>query len=133
HSQSVNDVAFTPGGAVVSAGYDATLRIWPVGPGESTIATVPTPLNSVDVAPDGEIVAAGADGRVFFLSAKGEPQADLQAAQTPIISLAVSPDGALIDAAGIRGSVAIIDRKQRRLLHTLVGPGLPVWSVAFFP
>ena len=48
-------------------------------------------------------------------------------------SLAISHDGALVAAAGIRGSVAIIDRKQRKLLRTLVGPGLPVWSVAFFP
>ena len=36
-------------------------------------------------------------------------------------------------AAGIRGSVAVIDRKARKLARTLVGPGLPVWSVAFFP
>jgi cytochrome c len=29
--------------------------------------------------------------------------------------------------------VAIIDRHERKLLRTLVGPGLPVWSAAFFP
>jgi cytochrome c len=29
--------------------------------------------------------------------------------------------------------VAVIDRRERRLMHTLVGPGLPVWSVAFLP
>jgi cytochrome c len=39
----------------------------------------------------------------------------------------------LIAAASIRGSVAIVDRATRKVLHTLVGPGLPVWSVAFFP
>ena len=38
-----------------------------------------------------------------------------------------------VAAAGIRGSVAIIDRKTRTLARTLVGPGLPVWSVAFMP
>ena len=47
--------------------------------------------------------------------------------------VAVSKNGALIAAAGIRGSVAIIDRTQHAVAHTLVGPGLPVWSVAFFP
>ena len=52
---------------------------------------------------------------------------------TPIIALAISPDGKLVAAAGIRGSVAIIDRHARKLEHTLIGPGLPVWSVAFFP
>ena len=45
----------------------------------------------------------------------------------------MSPDGKLIAAAGIRGSVAIIERATRKLARTLVGPGLPVWSVAFFP
>jgi len=133
HAQNVNDVAFAPNGALVSAGYDATLRIWPMNNGEPTIVSVPTPLNSVEVARDGEIVAAGADGRVFFVSAKGELQTEVQAAKTPVISLAISPDRALVAAASIRGSVAIIDRKQRKILHTLVGPGLPVWSVTFFP
>jgi cytochrome c len=133
HTQSVNDVAFTPTGALVSAGYDATLRIWPLTDGEPAVITVPTPLNSAEVANNGEIIAAGADGRVFFVSAQGKLETEVQAAQTPVISLAISPDGALIAAAGIRGSVAIIDRKQRKVLHILVGPGLPVWSVAFFP
>ena len=36
-------------------------------------------------------------------------------------------------AASIGGSVAVIDRKTRSLARTLVGPGLPVWSVAFLP
>ena len=36
-------------------------------------------------------------------------------------------------AAGIRGSVAIIERGARTLARTLVGPGLPVWSAVFFP
>ena len=94
---------------------------------------LPSPLNTVAVAPDGEIVAAGATGKVFFVSAKGEVEAEIEASPTPVIDLAISPDGKLIAAAGIRGSVAIIDRKARKLEHTLVGPGLPVWSVAFFP
>ena len=85
------------------------------------------------IAPDGEIVAAGADGKVYFLSPQGELRGELQASSTPIIALALSPDGKLVAAAGIRGSVAVIERKARKLARTLVGPGLPVWSVAFFP
>jgi cytochrome c len=50
-----------------------------------------------------------------------------------VISIAISPDGAMVAAAGIGGSVAVIDRKTRTLARTLVGPGLPVWSVAFLP
>jgi cytochrome c len=134
HSQNVNGVAFSPdGGELVSAGYDASLRIWRVSDGSLNVHNLPTPLNTVAIAPDGEIVAAGADGKVYFLSPQGETRGEVQASPTPVIALAISPDGALIAAAGIRGSVAVIDRKARKLEHTLVGPGLPVWSVAFFP
>jgi cytochrome c len=134
NSQNVNGVAFSPdGNELVSAGYDATLRIWRVSDGGVSVHNLPTPLNSVAIAPDGEIVAAGADGKLYFLSPQGELRGELQASPTPIIAIALSPDGKLVAAAGIRGSVAVIERKSRKLEHTLVGPGLPVWSVAFFP
>ena len=135
HQQNVNGVAFTPDGrSLVSAGYDATLRIWPLaGGGSPVVTTLPTPLNAVAVARDGEIVTGGADGKVYFLAPSGERRGELEPGQTPIIALAISGDGQLVAAAGIRGSVAIIERASRRLARTLVGPGLPVWSVAFFP
>jgi cytochrome c len=135
HAQGVNGVAFSPdGSALVSAGYDASLRIWPLQrDGSPIVATLPTPLNTVAVAADGEIVTAGGDGKVYVLSDGGERKAEIEAGQTPIISLALSRDGSLIAAAGIRGSVAIIERGSRKLVRTLVGPGLPIWSVAFFP
>ena len=134
NSQNVNGVAFSPNGAeLVSAGYDATLRIWRVSDGNVSVHNLPTPLNTVAVAPDGEIAAAGADGKVYFLSPQGELRGDVQASPTPVIALAISRGGTLVAAAGIRGSVALIEPKTRKLEHTLVGPGLPVWSVAFFP
>jgi cytochrome c len=134
NTQNANGVAFTPDGKnVVSAGYDATIRIWPLKDGNEIVSNLPTPLNAVVIAPDGEIVAAGANGKVFFLSATGDVLAEVEASLIPVIAIAISPDGNLVAAAGIRGSVAVIDRKTRKVEHTLVGPGLPVWSVAFFP
>ncbi|MEJ0078777.1 MAG: c-type cytochrome [Alphaproteobacteria bacterium] len=133
HTQNVNGVAFTPDGkTVVSAAYDLTLRIWPLDGGMPTIVTLPTPLSAVAIALD-EIVAAGANGAVYFLDIAGEQKGEVRASPTPVISLAVSPNGALVAAASIRGSVAVIERKERKLARTLVGPGLPVWSVTFFP
>jgi cytochrome c len=134
HSQNVNGVAFSSDGHdLVSAGYDTTLRIWRVSDGGVSVHNLPTPLNSVAIAPDGEIVAAGADGKVYFLSPQGDLRGDVQASATPIIAVAISGDGKLVAAAGVRGSVAVIERKTRKLERTLIGPGLPVWSVAFFP
>src|SRR5260221_673855 len=135
HAQNVNGVAFAPDGrALVTAGYDATLRISPLlGGGAPVITTLPTPLNAVAVAPDGEIVTAGAAGKVYVLSAAGEVTGEIEAAQAPIIAVALSRDGSLIAAARVRGSVALIDPRARKLERTLVGPGLPVWSAAFFP
>jgi cytochrome c len=136
HAQNVNAVAFLPdGSALVTAGYDASLRVWPLTrSGDSrVVAALPCPLNALAVAPDGEIVTAGGDGKVYLLSADGERKGEIDAGQAPVIALALSPDGKIITAASMRGSVAIIDRGARKLLRTLVGPGLPVWSVAFFP
>ena len=134
NSQNVNGVAFSPNGtAVISAGYDGTIRVWQTAGDGVSVHNLPSPLNSVVTAPNGDIIAAGASGKVFFLSSAGELLAAVEAGTTPIIQLAISKDARLVAAATTRGSVAVIDRNQRRLMQTLVGPGLPVWSVAFMP
>ena len=132
-TQKKNGGAFTPDGrALVSVGYDLTLRIWPLAGGAPAIITLSSPLNAVAIAADGGIAAGAADGKIYFLSGDGRIEGEIQAGHTPVISLAISPDGALLAAANIGGSVAIVDRKTRAVARTLVGPGLPVWSVAFF-
>jgi cytochrome c len=135
HTQNVNGVAFTADGkALVSVSYDLSVRIWPLsGASAPTVVSMPTPLNAVAAGADGEIAVGGADGKVYFLTASGARAGEVAAGPRPVISIAMSPDGALVAAAGIGGTVAIIDRKTRMLTRTLVGPGLPVWSVVFLP
>jgi len=123
--QNVNGVAFTPDGKnIVSAGYDATLHVWRLDGGSEAVHNLPSPLNTVAIA---------SGGKVYFVSPKGDVLGEVEASPTPVIAIAISPDSNLVAAAGIRGSVAVIERKTRKVAHTLVGPGLPVWSVAFFP
>src|SRR3954447_9065787 len=135
HTQNVNGVAFTANGrALVSVSYDLSVRIWPLSGAQTpTVVMMPTPLNAVAAGADGEITVGGADGKIYFLTAGGAPAGEVAAGPRPVISIAMSPDGALVAAAGIGGTVAVIDRKARTLARTLVGPGLPVWSVAFLP
>jgi len=134
HTQNVNGVAFTSDGkSVVSVGYDLTVRIWPLADGPPDIITLPAPLNAVAVAPDGEIITGGADGKVRFLNPRSKEVGEVQAGATPIVALAISPDGTRVAAGGIGGTVNLIDRKTHALTSALVGPGLPVWSVVFMP
>lgn len=133
HQDNVNGVGFTPdGAAVVSAGYDATVRVWPLAAGrQAETITLPAALNGLRIAPDGEIVLAGTDGRLHLVSAGGTAVGAIEVLETPVTSIALSADGVRIAAAGLRGSVTILDRKTRKATATLVGPGLPVWSLAF--
>jgi cytochrome c len=135
HTQNVNGVAFSADGrALISVSYDQSVRIWPLtGAQTPTVVPMPTPLNAVAAGGDGEIAVGGADGKVYFLAADGGRVGEVTAGPRPVISIAISPDGARLAAAGIGGAVAVIDRKTRNLARTLVGPGLPVWSVAFMP
>jgi cytochrome c len=135
HQQNVNAVAFAPDNkAVISAGYDATVRIWPLDrQGPPIVAALPAPLNALAVAPDGEIVAAGADGKVYFLSSLGKPLASIAATSSPIVALSLSNDGEPVAAASIGGPIALIKRKSRLVERSLLGPGLPAWSIAFLP
>jgi cytochrome c len=68
---------------------------------------------------------------LYFLSPSGELRGELEAGSTPLIAVAISVDGALVAAASIRGAVTMIERRERKVARTLVGPGLPVWSAAF--
>ncbi|MFB6419825.1 MULTISPECIES: c-type cytochrome [Bradyrhizobium] len=134
HSQNVNGVAFTPDGKLlISVGYDLTMRIWRLPGGQPEIVTLPAALNAVAVAPDGEIVTGAVDGMVRMLTTDGKISGEVAAGTTPVVAVTISADGALVAAAGIGGTVAIIDRKSRSLLRTLIEPRLPVWSVAFLP
>jgi len=94
---------------------------------------MPGPLNAVAIGGDGEIAAGAADGKLYFLTGGGMRVGEVAAGPKPVISISISPDNMLAAAAGIGGSVAVIDRRTRTLARTLVGPGLPVWSVAFLP
>ncbi len=134
NTNNVNAVAFSRDGkSIVTGGYDTTLRIFPLDGGTPDLFYGITGYNAVAIAPDGEIVLGGRDGTVHFRTPAGQRHREVDTGPDPLISLAVSPDGKLVAAASTRGVVAIIDRTKYERIRYLIGPGLPVWSVAFFP
>ena len=133
HKGNVNAVAYRPDGGIVTAGADATVRVWSQAGEPAASVTLPSALSTLAVAPDGEIAAAGADATVRFLAADGAVRASVELGPSPVIALALSPDGTRLAAAGAGGTVSVIERTTTKVLYTLVGPGLPVWSVAWRP
>ncbi len=134
HQGNVNGVAFGRRlNTIVSAGYDGSIRVTSLTGAAPTLVRLPTPINALATAFDGEIIAGGADGKVYIRKEDGSERLTIDVQEMPVTSLAVSADGEMIAAAGLRGAVTIISRETGRTLTTLVGPGLPVWSLAFHP
>ncbi|WP_232630488.1 c-type cytochrome [Methylobacterium sp. Leaf118] len=133
HQGNVNAVAFLPDGRPVTGGADATVRIWSAAGDPVATATLPSALSTLAIAADGEIAAAGADATVRFLNADGAIRTAVELGPSPVIALALAPDGRRLAAAGAGGTVSVIERASGRVSYTLVGPGLPVWSVAWRP
>jgi cytochrome c len=133
HKGPLAGAAFAPDGGLVTTGHDATLRFWPADGTTPLIRQLDAPLAGVAVAPDGEIVAAGADGRLRLFGPDLSERASLEIAPVPLVALALSPDAGTIAAGGLRGQTPLVDRASRSIRAVLVGPGLPVWSLAFSP
>ena len=133
HQGPVSAVAVTAQGEVASGGHDGTIRLSPLDGGPTQILRNGQPVSALAVLPDGGLVAGGNDGRLRFFSQDRAPAGDVQIGETPIVALALSPDARRLAAAGIRGSVALVGLPDRTIERVLVGPGLPVWSLAFRP
>lgn len=132
HQGNVNAVGFLPDGRVVTAGYDATLRIWPLQDGPAEVIPVNAPLNALAILRDGTIVAAGVDGRLRIRAGDGA-LSEIETAPVPVTALAISPDEATIASAAIDGSIWLVDRASGTVRLTLQGADSPVWSLAFDP
>lgn len=127
HRGPVNAVAFRADGVLVSAGFDGTIRAW--GPDE-VLGEFAFPQNALAALPDGGLAAAGVDGTVRVIPPAGAVRQVLSLGR-PVVALAVNASGTLLAAASLGGSVAVLGLPEGRLLHTLDGPGTPVWSAAF--
>ena len=117
---------------IVTGGYDGLVRIIPLqGQPAPRPLSLSVPVNAVTVSPDGSLVIAGADGHLRRLSAQLSIQSDIDIGSGPLTTVAVTPDGTKIATAGMRTQVTLIDAATGKTSFEILGPGLPVWSLAF--
>lgn len=103
HDGNVTAVAFLPAGGFVTAGQDGRIAIWRNGtlvPDMASPAGV-SAVASLDVAPDGQRVAAGFwDGRVSVLSLATGQVESYQAHSDRVSGLGFLPNGDLVSVGG---------------------------------
>jgi cytochrome c len=128
HAGPVGALAWGATG-LASAGADGTVRLWDTAKGR-VLAEFGLPQNALAALPGGALAAGGADGFVRILQPDGTRR-EWAAGSRPLVALAVAPDGRSLAAASMGGSVGLWSVADGRLLRTLEGPGLPLWTVAF--
>jgi cytochrome c len=127
HQAPVNAVKFLADGTLVSGGQDGSLRFWRDGQ-QTAMLSMPSGITALAILPDQTIAIGTGDGRVRVVS-DGRIKAEIATGDFPVIALAATRDGKTLAAAQIRGAVSLIDVPSIKIRTTLVGPGLPVWSL----
>ena len=125
----------TAGTKLVSASYDGEIRVTELDFGTETRllrqTTIPAALNGLAMLPDDRIVLTAADGHVRVLNPDLTPSFEIELPDGPLTAVAVSPDGKTIAVAGMRTPATLIDVATRTVARRILGPGLPVWALAF--
>jgi WD40 repeat protein/class 3 adenylate cyclase len=111
HTSFIQEVAFGPGGKVVTASGDGTAKIWDLESGRelATLRGHTAPVLGVRVSPDGALVAtASIDGTAKLWDARtGREVLTLFGHDRIVHSVAFSPDGRLLATASGDGTVAL--------------------------
>ena len=122
---------------IVSASYDGEVRVTVLDHDDLAKSRIlrqtqiPAALNGLAMLPDDRIVLTAADGHVRVLNPDLTPSFEIELPDGPLTAVAVSPDGKTIAVAGMRTPVALIDVEKRTVARRILGPGLPVWALAF--
>jgi hypothetical protein len=122
------------GGPLILGSNDNRVRIVnAAGRVERTLAGHETAVTALALAPDGSLLASGANDRTIRLwdPAGGAPLAVLTGHEAGIADLAFNPDGGLLVSAGLDETVRLWQLPAGTLVHTLRGHEGGVRAVTF--
>lgn len=117
----------------VSGGFDRAIKVWDMQTGAlvRTLTGHPLPVNSVEISPDGSMLASsGGDIAKLWNLADGRELATLKHLDG-ISSVHFSPDGFLLATSSYDHTVKVWDVASGRELHTLKGHTNYVRSAVF--
>ncbi len=103
HRGVVYTVDYRSDRAMVSAGADRTIRVWPAGGGPPVVLRGPDDeIFAAIFTPDGRhVLAASADHKLRLWDARGgDPLVVLQSGDSPLYALVQSPDGTIATVDG---------------------------------
>lgn len=138
HSAPIHAAAYAPGGKlVVTAGKDATARLWDASTGHElrTLAGHTDDIDAVAFSPDGTLVATGSRDKTAKLwdTSSGAEVRTLPHGNGDIRAVAFSPDGAVVLTGGWDASVIFWDVASGEPLRTLSNLDKGVTSIAVSP
>jgi WD40 repeat protein len=134
---SVSDVAISPDGQMLAAGYWDLVTLWSLSSGErmGVLRGFKRYVAGLSFSPDGKLLAAGTDVGAIQVWEVGSRSRILSLDLEGVVSgLAFSPDGGLL-AVGTygTGTVWLIDVKSRKIVDHKRVSDMGCGSVAFSP